>query len=588
MGELSDWFAAAVAHLQAGRLVDAEGLCRRILNRVPNHPQALHLLGTVLRQAGRHGEAVEWLRRAVERRPTQAIYYFDQAAALMALRRWAEAVTAYREVVRLLPEEANGWINLGSALKEQGDYHGALAAYTEVLRLRPDWGMAYYNLGNLHLWAGHVEEARVNFERAVALEPESVAAYSNLLFALSYGVLASPQESLDAHLEWDHRFGGGETRRQTFRHERVGDPDKRLKVGYVSPDFKRHSVSYFFEPLLRAHDRHHVEVYCYAEVAEPDVVTERIKGEADRWRSTVGQSDEAVARRIHEDGIDILVDLAGHTTDSRLRIFTFKPAPVQTTYLGYFATTGLRSIDYWISDDTLTPHDTVERSVEEIWRLPRCCLAYEPPEGVPEVVDRPSGASVVFGSFNHVLKISDRAIALWSRVLQSVPNSRLFLKTGSLASASARADLSARFAAHGVEAERLEMRGRTSGVAAHFATYGEVDVALDTVPRTGGTTTADALWMGVPVLSLAGERFIERLSATMLAAIGRSELIASSEDEYVAKAIDLAQDSRQRKTLRKVLRADMAASPLCNAPGLAASLESAYRAMWRRYLGVLR
>jgi len=586
MSELSDRYAAAVAHRQAGRLAEAEALCRRILKRAPNHPQVLHLLGSVLNQIGRREEAVDCLQRAVARQPAQAVYQFDLAAVYMALRRWNEAVAAYREVVALVPGDPNGWINLGSALKEQGDYHGALAAYTEVLRLRPDWAMANYNLGNLHLWAGHVQAARVNYERAVALEPESVAAYSNLLFVLSYGVLASPRESLDAYLEWDHRFGGGEARRQTFRHERVGDPEKRLKVGYVSPDFKRHSVSYFFEPLLRAHDRHRVEVYCYAEVAEPDVVTERIKGEADHWRSTVGQSDEAVARQIHEDGIDILVDLAGHTTDSRLRVFTFKPAPVQTTYLGYFATTGLRSIDYWISDDTLTPHDTVERSVEEIWRLPRCCLTYEPPDGVPEVVDRPSGASVVFGSFNHVLKISDRAIALWSRVLRAVPNSRFILKTESLASAAARADLSARFAAHGVEAKCLEMRGHTSGVAAHFATYGEVDIALDTLPRTGGTTTADALWMGVPVLSLAGERFIERLSATMLAAIGRSELIASSEDEYVAKAIDLARDSRRRKTLREVLRADMAASPLCNAPGLAASLESAYRAMWRRYLGV--
>jgi len=586
MTELSDRFAAAVAHRQAGRLTEAEDLCRRILGRAPNHPQVLHLLGSVLNQTGRREEAVDCLQRAVARQPAQAVYHFDLAAVYMALRRWNEAVAAYREVVALVPGDPNGWINLGSALKEQGDYHGALAAYTEVLRLRPNWGMAYYNLANLHLWAGHVHEARVNYERAVALEPESVAAYSNLLFALSYGVLASPQESLEAHVEWDHRFGGGEARRRTFRHERVGDPDKRLKVGYVSPDFKRHSVSYFFEPLLRAHDRRRVEVYCYAEVAEPDVVTERIKGETDHWRSTVGRSDEAVARQIYEDGIDILVDLAGHTTDSRLRVFTFKPAPVQATYLGYFATTGLRSIDYWISDDTLTPHDTVERSVEEIWRLPRCCLSYEPPEGVPEAVDRPSGAPIVFGSFNHVLKISDRAIALWSRVLRAVPNSRLFLKTGSLASVAARADLSTRFVAHGVEAGRLEMRGRTSGVAAHFATYGEVDIALDTVPRTGGTTTADALWMGVPVLSLAGERFIERLSATMLAAIGRSELIASSEDEYVAKAIELARDSRQRKTLRKVLRADMAASPLCNAPGLAASLESAYRVMWRRYLGI--
>jgi len=291
-------------------------------------------------------------------------------------------------------------------------------------------------------------------------------------------------------------------------------------------------VSQFLEPVLKGHDHEAVEVYCYAEVPQPDEVSGRLESEVDHWRTTVGRSDAQVARQIHEDAIDILVDLAGHTANNRLGIFTYKPAPIQVTYLGYCTTTGLEAMDYWLTDAVVTPETTVERSTEAIWRLPRCWLSYGPDPQSPEVAVRPGADPVTFGSFNNISKLTPQVIGTWAEILQAVPGSRLLLKTRALREEGMCAEVRARFAAEGVAAERVEMRGATPG---YLAEYGEVDIALDPFPRTGGATTADALWMGVPVVTLAGERMIERQGASLLTAVGLEELIAADREDYIAK-----------------------------------------------------
>jgi predicted O-linked N-acetylglucosamine transferase (SPINDLY family) len=357
-----------------------------------------------------------------------------------------------------------------------------------------------------------------------------------------------------------------------------------LRVGYVSPDFHGHSVSYFFEPILAAHrERGEVEVYCYAEQRKRDAMTQRLKALATGWREIQGRSDAEVAAQIKADGIDVLIDLAGHTGENRLGVFTYKPAPVQATYLGYFATTGLSAMDYWISDAVLTPADTVERASEEIERLPRCCLVYTAPEEAPAVAERPTGEPVVFGNFNDLSKAGAGSVEAWSEILRRVPGSRLVLKARQLSDKGQHEPWLQRFEAEGIERDRIELRGYAPSKAAHLEQYADVDIALDMMPRTGGATTAEALWMGVPVISLAGRRFIERLSASMLNEVGLDWCVSETVTGYVDCAVALANDEPRRRRLRSELRERVRLSSLGNGEALTRDLEQAYARMWRQW-----
>jgi predicted O-linked N-acetylglucosamine transferase (SPINDLY family) len=356
-------------------------------------------------------------------------------------------------------------------------------------------------------------------------------------------------------------------------------------VGYVSPHLRSSVVNFFFEPLLSAHDRSRFEVFCYASFLESraDGVTRRLRGIAEHWRFVGDKDDAGLARLVREDGIDILVDLAGHTSNNRLKAFTYRPAPIQASYLGFFAGTGLAAMDYWITDEVLHPQDTPELSSESIYRLPRCWVCYQPPEQAPGVSPGPNADDqVVFGSFSHLSKLTPEVVKTWSWILQSLPGSRLLLMAKALRDPVVRGRLEGGFAEHGISPERLLLR-HGAPYAQYFATYAEVDVVLDPFPRTGGTTTAEALWMGVPVVTLAGKRYVERISASKLTAVGLLDLIAHSREEYVEKAVSLARDADLRRALRAGLRDRMARSPLCDGPGLARAMESAYRTMWARY-----
>lgn len=313
-------------------------------------------------------------------------------------------------------------------------------------------------------------------------------------------------------------------------------------------------------------------------------MTTRLRGLADAWRDTAQLSEKGLADRIYQDGIDVLIDLAGHTSDNRLGAFVWKPAPVQATYLGYFATTGLAAMDYWLSDEVATPEDTVELATETIWRLPGCSLCYTPPSDAPAVAERPQGGGVVLGSFNNLSKVSSSALDLWAELLKRLPEAKLLLKAPQLSDQGVRKQIMTAFGSRGISKKRLILHGRLPDLKSHLALYGEVDIALDSIPRTGGATTMEALWMGVPVVSMAGERYVERLSATMLSALGLQELICTDSAAYIERVTQLAMDEDRRRALRAGLRDRMRNSQLLDGRGLAKRLEDAYGEMWRAYL----
>lgn len=595
--------------LKQGELNEAARQCEAVLNSRGDDVDVLLVLGLIHARRCTWEEARTCFLRALALSPDDHAAWFNLGRVQFVLKQHDSALESFNRILHLKADCSEACLYIGRLYYQQSRWREAQQYFLRALQFHPDvanhryylgkladdpeqierdrrnyWALAHNELGKTHRNQGQPDQAAAHYRQALQLKPDYAEAHSNLLFILSYNVMCSPRELLQQHQAWDQIHGVKE-RLAAFHPDGQDDPQRRLRIGYISPAFCFHVISFFMEPILRFHDKGQVEVFCYAEVAQPDDYTERLKGMVDGWRSTVGMGDEAVARMIHEDHIDILVDLAGHTNNSRLKALAYKPAPVQVTYLGYFSTTGLEAMDYWLTDHVLHPEDTVELATETIYRLPRCCVCYQPPEPSPDVVtSKRQGDAIMFGSFNDLLKTTPRSIALWSRVLKAVPGSMMTLKTGALADANVRQSVIERFAAHGVSAERLILRPQIHSHFEHMRCYGEMDIALDTVPRTGGTTTADALWMGVPVITLAGALFIERLSATMITAVGAHDLIAGSEEDYVAKAVALASDADHRLRLRQSLRGRMAASPLCDGAGLASAMETAYRDMWRRYL----
>ena len=585
--DLEEALKLAIQHHRAGFLKEAELIYRKILDRCPEHPETLYLLGTLAHQKGFHTEACGLINQAISLDPRNPAYFYNLGLVHVSLKQSRDAEKSFMMAVKLKPDYIDAYNNLGVIKRSQGLPEEAYNFYRRALQIKPCDANVLHNLGLVLQDMGDYEAALAQYKLALENNPADAYTHSNLLFLLSYYVLCPPKEMLAAHQKWD-QLHGGVAKAHTFAHVASGDPGKRLRVGYVSPDLKNHVVSVFFEPLLDKHDRQQVEVFCYAEVESPDHVTRRLQDLADQWRFTVGMSDEAVARLIKNDGIDILVDLAGHTSSpsNRLKVFTYKPAPIQVAYLGYCTTTGLSAMDYWITDSVLHPEDTIELATEMIYRLPRCWLCYRPADNAPSILPRGvNDQCMTFGSLNDFSKLTPRVIARWSEILRAVPGSRLLLKARALSDRSVRSKLKARFAEHEINPDRLILMPRT--VSGYLEVYNEVDIALDPFPRTGGGTTADALWMGVPVITLAGERFIERQGVSMLTAVGLTELIADSEEEYVAKAVTLSKNPGQLMRLRSSLRQRMVDSPLCDDKGLAAAMEDAFRDMWRRYLGNL-
>lgn len=564
---------AAVAAAEAG------------LARDPQAAELHNALGTALQYKGRFADAIPCYRRAIELKPDHAEALSNLGSALFTQGRHEDAVRCCRQALALKPDLIDAYNNMAAALNAQGLSSESIACSQRAVALAPDRPDAYNNLGGALGDQGRFEEAYRAFRRALELKPDFVEAHSNLLFFLNYDPAVTREALFAEHRAWAARHvPPSETLEPSFAN--TPEPGRRLRLGYVSPDFREHSVRYFLEPLIAARDRSAVELTCYAEVRHPDKLTARFEDLADRWRSTTGMDDRALAELVRADGIDILVDLAGHTAHGRLGAFALKPAPVEAAWLGYPNTTGLATVDYRVTDAVADPPGTADAThTETLVRLPHGFLCYRPPEYSPAVAPLPArGAGrITFASFNNLAKVTPDVVRLWARLVAAVPGSRLLLKARQLADPDTAERFSTLFEAAGLGADRLELAPWIVAAEAHLALYDRVDIALDPFPYNGTTTTCEALWMGVPVVALRGDRHAGRVGASLLTAAGLETLIAETPEDYVARAASLAGDLDALAVLRAGLRERLAASPLTDAAGFAKSMEAAYRVMWRRW-----
>jgi len=569
----------------AGRMDEAIEAFGKAAASQPGNAAAWHQLGDLLRVRGRLPEAVQAFEKELAVAPNNAEAYNFLGVTLAAMAEAPQAMEAFRKSLDLRPDNADAHNNLAAILAADGQLEQAIAEYRKAIELRPDFPGAYSNLGNLLKDCNRLEEALALFRKALQLNPELAQAHDNLLFALFVHPTMEPREIFLQHVQWNRQHAAP-LAGQIQKHDNDPSPNRRLRIGYVSPDFREHSVAFFVENLLANHDPAQVEIFCYAELSRPDLATARFQQLARQWRWTTGQADAQVAELIRQDRIDILVDLAGHTSDNRLLVFARKPAPIQVTYCGYPGTTGLTTMDYRLTDGYADPPGQTEHyHTEQLVRLPQTFLCFRPSPSAPPVGPLAALANghITFASFNHVAKITDPTVELWSQILRQVPDSRLLLKSPGLGDAAPRQQLLERFAAQGISAQRLELQARIASLGSHLQLYHRADIALDPFPYHGTTTTCEALWMGVPVVSLAGKHHASRVGVSLLSNVGLPQLIAQDPRGYVQIAVGLANDLPTLIELRIGLRDRVAHSPLLDAPGFARSVEAAYREMWRRW-----
>lgn len=582
-------------------------------------PMLHYMMGCSLLEQGNAGDAAASFQQALALDPAMAKAHNNLGCALEAMGQPIEARESYRRAVDLAPQLADALYNLGNVHRQLGDTARAVEYIRKALALetgRTDW---HCNLGDLlchrlqldeavqsygravaadsqraHAYSGRalalqelgqVGEAEADLRRAMELQPDNAGTHSNLLLLLHYRQGDEAQALFDAHVAWAKQHASA-IGRQAARagHERY--PRRRLNIGYVSPDFRRHSVACFIEPVLAAHDRKKFKVFCYSNAAFTDEITQRLQGISEEWRDISAMPDPWLAQQIRADRIDILVDLAGHTGGGRMLLFAAKPAPVQITWLGYPDTTGLAAIDHRLTDAIADPEGQTERfNSENLVRLPGGFLCYRAPAESPEVGGLPllHAGRVTFGSFNNLAKLTPSMIALWVQVLNALPDARLVLKSPGLSASSARRALFNQFSERGIPRERLVMRGPEESFPLHLDKYNEIDIALDVFPYNGVTTTCEALWMGVPVVTLAGRTHVSRVGASILNRVGLADLVAESGDDYVQKAVQLARDVERLGALRAGMRERMRSSPLLDADGFTRALENAYDKIWERW-----
>ncbi|NDC62817.1 MAG: tetratricopeptide repeat protein [Planctomycetia bacterium] len=607
--------AVALGLHQQGRLDQAEDMYRGILAAEPLHADALHLLGVAAHQRGRHREALDLIRRAIAADPCQATFLNSLGAVHQAIGDLPAAADAYRSSIALDMDSAVVLANLGLVLRKLGQHAAAAAAlrrasllspgdprllnslgislravggiaesadcFRGVLEIREDFWEAHSNLGNTLKDQCRFNEAIVHYRRAIELAPQVPHIRSNMLCALHYRDGIGPAELAAAHDEFEEAYG--RPLRDSWRpHDNDPDPDRPLRIGFLSPDLHRHPVGNFLVGVLEQMDSAEAESFCYSTSSTPDDLTARLRARSS-WRDVRPLTEGAIAERIRADAIDILFDLAGHTGNNRILVMARRPAPIQVSWAGYVGTTGLSAIDYLLADRHEIPPHLERHYRERILLMPDSYVCYEPPTAIPvaplPALDR---GHVTFGSFSNPAKLGPQVAGPWSRILERVPGSRLLLKYNGLGDAVHTARIAAMFAERGVDRDRLVFEGH-SPQSALFHRYGDVDVALDPFPYGGGVTTLEALWMGVPVVTCPGATFAGRHALTHLSAVGLTETIARDLDHYVDTAVSLAEDLPALADLRAGLRDRMAASPVCDVKRFTADFLAVLRGAWREW-----
>ncbi|MEO8331758.1 MAG: tetratricopeptide repeat protein, partial [Gallionella sp.] len=602
-----------IALYNTKRYAEVESRAHALAGRYPNSGYAWKLLGAALQKQGKN--ALTAFQKTAEFMPGDAEAHFNLGTALYGLGHLDEMVASYRRVVELKPDSAQAHNNLGAALYEVGQVNEALtccrravelnadfaeahnnlgrclqhlsqfneaeASYRRALQINPQNFKAHGNLGNLLKDIGQLDAAISSYRSALEIKPDLSEAHSNLLFVLNYSSSHTPEYCLEQARQYGRIVAAKAVGR--FSAWQCAAKHGRLRVGLVSGDLRVHSVGHFLEGLLAQLDPARIELIAYPTQPREDELTARIRPLFSAWRPLFGKSDEDAARLIHADGVHVLLDISGHTALNRLPVFAWKPAPVQVTWLGFPCTTGVSEMDYVLGDTQAIPPEHEAHFSEKVWRLPDSYLCFSAPAYPVKVAPLPALANgyVTFGSFNNLTKMNDAVVELWARILLSVPDSRLYLKTSQLDDEEVREQTRQRFAASGVAPERLLLGGKLGSIADHLSEYNKIDVALDTFPYPGVTTSVEALWIGVPVLTLLGDRFLSLTAKSVAHHAGLPDWVAVDKDDYVAKAVAYTSDLERLAALRAGLREQVLASPLFDAPRFAHNLEDALWGMWQ-------
>jgi protein O-GlcNAc transferase len=577
------WLELAQLWTRNGRADDGLGLTQRAQRLAPRLTGGHLARAFALTALGRPAEAEAAVTAALAQDPLHPPALLRLGEIRIAQARLDDAVVHLAQAVAAAPQWAETHAALGQALRGLGMLHAAAAALATAGRLEPGRVEAGRRRAAALFEAGKIDDGLAVLDALAPLDPQPALTGSIRLFSLNLDDRLSDEALSAAHRAWGEQVTAGLPPAVPPVVDR--DPERRLRIGFVAADVRRHPVGYMLEAALRHRDPAAVETVIYAGNQRDDALTDRLRGLCDGWRACAGWSDERLAAVIREDRIDILVDLSGHAGGNRLPVFARKPAPVQVSWLDYFNTTGLPAMDYALFDAVSVPDGRESLFTEQVARLPDGRFCYTPPEYAPDAAPPPAltRGYVTFGSFNSLQKLNEATIALWSRVLRAVPGSRLLLKTATLLDVGVQIALRLAFRRHGIAAAQVMFRGR-SDHAAMLAEYADVDIALDPLTYNGGITSCEALWMGVPVLTWPGDRPVARQTLGFLTALGlNGELAASGADDYVARAVGLAVDTGRLAELRASLRPRMASSSLCDGARFAGRLETAWRLMWRRY-----
>jgi predicted O-linked N-acetylglucosamine transferase (SPINDLY family) len=573
--------ATALEHHRAGRFGEAEALYRQVLAVQPNEQNALHFLGVLAHTAGHHEDAVDWIHRSIAVDPSNPSAHSNLGEACFALGRVEEAIAHYLRALELDPQFTIPRFNLANARRWQGRLDEAEAGYRQVLDCDSQDATVHCNLAGTLAMQGRIDEGIAAFREALRLRPQDHAIHSSLIALLRYYTGADERAMTEEQQRWNRQFADL-LLPFVQPHANRREPNRRLRIGYVSPDFLVHATLFFLAPLFQEHDRSHFEIHAYASVGRPDAGTELLRSHADAWHDVRRLSDDELADKIRADEIDILVDLSMHTAGNRLLLFACKPAPVQVAWLAYAGSTGLKAMDYRITDRYLDPTISIDpNAAEKPMVLPDSWCCYRPLGNEEPVKALPalSTGCITFGCLNNFFKFNDETLVRFSEVLRAVEKSRLVLLAPE---GSARQRLTERFSECGIAADRLDYVS-TEPRQNYLQRYHRIDIALDTLPGNGMATTCEALWMGVPVVSQVGHTAVSRAGLSLLSTIGLPELAARNAEEFLETAKRLAGDLPRLADLRATMRSRMASSPLMDAPRFARHMEGAYREMWRRW-----
>lgn len=571
------------AYRGSGDLDSAIACYQAVIDKQPELPHAHCHLGVALQELGRYDDAMAAYRKAISIDKGFSDAYINLGLVLQELGQLADAAQQFHAALSLNSESVEAHSNLGVVLQQQALPDQALRHLEKAIALAPDHAKAHANLGTVLLELGDAKKAVSCFQQALILQPQFPTAYSNLMLGRLYLADTDKTEILNLACKINNQFSESAIPDRAFSN--IPDANRRLKVGFVSSDLRRHPVSSFLENLWAELPSDKIDTFAYATSPIEDDVSQRLKKSIGKWHNISKLPADKKAACILDDQIDILIDLGGHTAQNNLDVFALKPAPVQVSWLGYSATTGLKAMDYILGDPWVTPEQDENQYSERIWRLPNSYLCYSPPDIALEVAPTPAleRGYITFGTFNNLTKLTDQAIACWSDVLLNVPESRLLLKAKQLDLPAFRQHLHSRFMDCGVAPERIQLLERTAGIEDHFSLYNQIDIALDPFPYSGTTTTCEALWMGVPVLSLKGDRFVARVGESFLKNTGLDDWVAHSTQELIDKATSYSQDSAALNSLRQNIRSKFIKSPACDAQLFARHMSAALINMWGKW-----